>query len=62
MSSDEILTIMLRGAAKTVTEKATQIPPRILTRIAPFGKKWLRVRRKQNPPKFNTKKSLNVKT
>jgi hypothetical protein len=56
-----LLTIMLKGAAKTLTEKATQTHPRTRTRFGPFTKSWERRRIKQNPPKFIRRRSLNVK-
>lgn len=56
-----ILTIMVKGAAKTLTEKATQTHPRTRMRVVPFAKNWEKRRIKQNPPIFNRRTSLNVK-
>jgi hypothetical protein len=51
---------MLKGAAKTDTEKVTQTHPRTRTRFSPFAKNWERRRVKQNPPKFIRIRSLIV--
>ena len=55
-----MLTIMLRGAAKTQTENPTHIPPMILARVIPFAKNWHRRRIRQNPPKFMRRSNLTV--
>lgn len=51
---------MLKGAAKTLVAKTTQIHPRSLTRPAPFASKWVRRTIVQNPPKLNKTIILNV--
>ena len=51
---------MLKGAAKTLVEKTTQIHPRSLRRFAPFARTWVRRTIAQNPPKFSRRIILNV--
>lgn len=55
-----MLTIMLKGAAKTLTAKLVQTHPKTVALSDPFAKKWERRRIKQNPPKFNRRISLKV--
>lgn len=53
---------MLRGAAKTLVERTTQIHPRSSMRaVRSFARTWVRITTKQIPPKLNKNISFNVK-
>lgn len=51
---------MLKGAAKTLTETATQIQPRIRIRVESVARKCVRRRIKENTPTFIETNSLTV--
>lgn len=53
--------MILKGAAKTLTEKPTQTHPRIRTRLDPDAKKKVRSRIRPNTPTFKSISILAVK-
>lgn len=52
---------MLKGAAKTLVERTTQIHPRSSMRaVRSFARTWVRTTTKQIPPKLHKQISFNV--
>lgn len=55
-----LLTMMLRGATKTLTEKLIQIHPRTSTRLAPLANRRVSTRINPNIPTFTSSTSFAV--